>query len=104
MPFFNVTGGDQLARQQRIEQADRVDAEIVLDKFRVELCVVRNLDWARRAEELSQRSECIAALHISISKPIKVDDEDIVGSRELDQTQAREIRIEIRRFGVETDY
>src|SRR5882724_674937 len=104
MPFFNVAGGDQLARQQRIEHADRVDAKIVLDKFRVELCVVGNLNRTRGAEKLSQGCERVTSFQIRINKTIEVDDEDAIGTSQLDQTQAREVRIEIRRLSIETDY
>src|SRR5207244_892104 len=35
MASFNVTGANQLACQQIIEQPTKIDAEIVLDKLRV---------------------------------------------------------------------
>src|SRR5947207_6260898 len=104
MPFFNVAGGDQLACQQRIEDADQIDAEIVLDKFRVELCIVGNLDRTWGAEKLSQGRERITPFQIRINKTIEVDDEDPIGTSQLDQTQAREVRIEISRLSIETDY
>ena len=44
MPFFNVAGADELAREQRVEQSAELDTEIVLDELRVKLRVVRDLD------------------------------------------------------------
>ncbi len=49
--FFDIARADELARQQRIEQPAEIDAEIVLDELCVELCVVRDLDRARRFEQ-----------------------------------------------------
>ena len=75
----------------------------MLDEFRVELCVVSNFDRTRRAEQVSQRSKCITSFQIRINKTIQVDDEDAVGRGKLNQTQARQVRIEIRRLCIETD-
>ena len=53
--FFDVAGADELAGQQRVEQSAEVDAEIVLDKLRVKLRVVSDLDWPWGFEQATQR-------------------------------------------------
>ena len=49
--LFDVAGADNLAGQQRVKQAAEIHAECVLDKFRIKLCVVRDLDRTRSCQQ-----------------------------------------------------
>ena len=60
-------------------------------------------DRSRRSQQLSQRRERIALFRIAISEVIEIDNVDPIGSGELNQTQTREIRIEICGLRIETD-
>ena len=57
---FDVAGGNDLAGEQGIEQPAEIDPEIVFDEFGIELGVVRDLDWPRRGQQLTQRLEGFA--------------------------------------------
>jgi hypothetical protein len=83
MTLFDVTRRDQLAGQQRIEQADDIDTEVVLDEFRVEFGVMRNLDWPRRCNQPPQRAHGFALRQVAV-KAIEIDYVDTVRRRQLD--------------------
>ena|SRR5437588_6395377 len=53
---------------------------------------------------MAQRCELFALLQIVITELIDVDNEDSVGRRQLNQPQARDIRIEICCFSIESNY
>src|SRR5690349_10053490 len=103
MTFFDITRTDELTREQRVEQPAEIDAEIVLDELRVELRVVGDLDRTRRGQQTSQRRERIALTSVAVRKMVEVNDVNAVGSSELDQPQARGIRIEFSRLSVQTN-
>src|SRR5207244_9141862 len=71
--LFDVTGGNQLAGEECVEQTSNIDAEVVFDEFGIELRVVRDLDWTRRSEHLAQRRERFASFHVLL-ETVNVND------------------------------
>ena len=55
-------------------------------------------------DQSAERRELVTLLQVETGKLIEIDDENIFVSRELNQPQTRHIRIEIRRFGIETNH
>ena len=53
MTLFDVAGGNQLTGEERVEQPANIDPEVVPNKLRIELRVVRDLDRTRRSEHLA---------------------------------------------------
>src|SRR5262249_1140859 len=99
--FLDITCRDQLAGQQRIEQPNDTNAQVVFDELRVELGVVRDFDRAWGGEQLSQVRQRVTSPQIAFSKVIYIDYENSIRGRQLDQAQPREVRIEIGGFGIE---
>jgi hypothetical protein len=86
MALFDVARAHKLTCQQRVEKPAEIDPEIVLNKLRVELCVMRDLDRPRRCEQTAQRSQRIAVRDVAVAEVIEVEDVNAVRSRELDQS------------------
>jgi hypothetical protein len=65
---------------------------------------VCDLDRPRRFEETPQRRQCFTLRYIAVDEVIEIDDENAIGYRELDKTQACGEWIEFGSLGIETDY
>ena len=83
MPLFDVARRNHLTREQRIEQPNDIDAEIVLYEFRVELRIMRNLDGPRRGNQSTQRRYCLALRQVAV-EAVEIDYVNAVRRRELD--------------------
>jgi len=101
--LFDVTRGNQLTGEERVEQPANIDTEVVLNKLRIELRVVRDLDRTRRSEQLAQWCHRFVSFHILSNEMVQVDDVDAIRRGELNQTEARRVRIKIGCLGIEPD-
>src|SRR5258705_13013633 len=100
MPFFDISGADDLTGEQRVKQSANVCSKIVLDEFRIKFCVVGYLDRPWCFQQSPERRESFVFRRFTICECIEVDDGNTVGGGKLNETQTGSVGIEISGFGV----
>jgi hypothetical protein len=102
---FRFARRDDLAREQRIEDAAEFHPELMLRPLGIELRVVRHFDGARRGEQLAERRKRLVLREaVAVFEVIEIDDvRRAVGRGELHEPHPTAVRIERSGFRVEAD-